>query len=256
MRQLVGAFLERAITMARRSRATVERDYVPKRALLVAAHPDDPEHFCAGTIAQWVRHGAEVRYVVCTSGQAGSRDLSRSRDEVARIRESEQVAAAAATGVTDVVFFGLEDGLLENTLELRRALVREIRRFRPNVVMMNDPRIFFADDFINHPDHRAAAEAALAAVYPSAGNPRLFGDLSAEGLEAHKVDRVYIHTWLKPNVWRDITETIETKLSALEKHVSQRLDKDSQKIRNAAARSARFTGVRYAETFRVIQLKR
>jgi LmbE family N-acetylglucosaminyl deacetylase len=233
----------------------VERDYVPQKALLIAAHPDDPEFFCAGTIALWAQRGAEVRYVLCTSGQIGTKNPTMTHEEVGRIRESEQLAAARVTGVKDVVFLRYSDGILENSIELRRRLVREIRLFCPEVVVISDPTIFFGDGFVNHPDHRAAATAALEAVYPSAGMPLLFPELEEEGLQPHQVHKLYIFTWQSPNTWVDIGDTVDIKIEAVKKHASQIGDWDpSSNILSAAGQSARFTGLRYAETFRVINL--
>ena len=133
----------------------------PQRALLIAAHPDDIEFVMAGTAAKWARAGTQVRYVLVTSGDAGSRDPAMTRPALAQIREEEQRAAARVAGVDDVVFLGYPDGELELSLGLRRALVREIRQFKPDAVLCFDPtRIFSGDRYINHPDHRAAGQAA------------------------------------------------------------------------------------------------
>ena len=162
--------------------------YVPKRAMVIVAHPDDIEFSCAGTTARWVKDAAEVCYVLCTSGDVGINDGSVSKEEAVRIREAEQLEAARAVGVTNVVFLREPDGMLEPTMALRKRLVREIRKFRPDTVICGDPQALWAgDSYINHPDHRAAATAAVDAIFPAAGQPALFQELEQEGLTAHKL---------------------------------------------------------------------
>ncbi len=231
--------------------------YTPGRVLVIVAHPDDIEFGSAGTIARWVRDGAAVRYVLCTSGQVGIKDPNVSLEEAAEIREREQTAAAKVTGVDDVVYLRHQDGILENTMDLRRELVREIRRFRPEVLIAGDPTAFFVgESYINHPDHRAAAGAALDAVFPAAGMPALFRELEAEGLEAHETRKVYVTTWQQPDTWVDISETIDVKIAALKEHRSQMGDWDpTDRIRNWAAERAKGMELDYVEAYKVITLK-
>ena len=144
--------------------------YIPDSAMVIVAHPDDIEFSSAGTIARWVKDGTRVAYVVCTSGEVGIAEPGMTREKAAKIRESEQLAAAETVGVKEVVFLREPDGMLQPTLELRKKLVREIRRFKPEIVICGDPTIVWAGDtYINHPDHRAAATAALDATFPAAG---------------------------------------------------------------------------------------
>ncbi len=231
--------------------------YTPRRVMAIVAHPDDIEFSCAGTVARWVREGATACYVVCTSGQVGIKDPSLSLDEVAAIREREQTAAAHIAGVNEVVYLRYQDGMLENTLELRRRLVREIRRFRPEVVITGNPMaLFVGDGYINHPDHRAAAMAALDAVFPAAGMPLLFKDLEAEGLEAHETRKIYVTDRHDPNTWVDISDTIDVKIAALKAHASQMGDWDpTERIKAWAAETAKGKEMAYAEAYRVITLK-
>ena len=235
-------------------RYQTDQDYVPSSALAIAAHPDDIEFFFAGTLARWAQHGTDILYIVCTSGEAGfedQNDIEKNRF----IRESEQLAAAEVLGVEEVVFLRHMDGLLEDSIELRRRLVREMRLLRPEVVIILDPSIYFGSDYVNHPDHRAAGSAGLAAVYPLSGSPLIFQELEADGIQAYQVPKLFIHTFIKPNLWVDITETIDIKLAALKKHVSQIGSSDhTGEVRAAAARSARFTPAKYAETFRAFNL--
>jgi len=233
------------------------RRYTPERVLVIVAHPDDIEFGVAGTIARWVRDGARARYVLCTSGQVGIKDPAISPEEAAAIREAEQTAAARVAGVEEVVFLRHPDGLLENTIALRRELVREIRRFRPEVLITQDPTaLFVGDGYINHPDHRAAGGAALDAVFPAAGMPALFRELEAEGLTAHETRKVYVSTWQHADTFVDITETIDVKIAALKQHASQMGDWDpTERIKQWAAERARGLEVAYVESFRVITLR-
>ena len=231
--------------------------YAPQRALVIVAHPDDIEFGCAGTVARWVKAGAEVIYVLCTSGDVGIAKPELTRAQVTEIREAEQLAAAAVVGVTEVVFLREPDGTLVNTLDLRKRLVREIRRFRPEVVVCLDPTLFFvsSNTYINHPDHRAAGTAAVDAVFPAAGQPHVFEELAQEGLDAHKVRKLYIDSWGNGDTFVNITDTIDLKLAALRKHVSQMGEWDPEPmLREWSADAAKGKEMQYAESFRVITL--
>jgi LmbE family N-acetylglucosaminyl deacetylase len=199
------------------------------------------------------RRGCRIALVLCTSGDAGTEEAGRSREEVARIREEEQRAAARVLGLEEVIFLRHPDGLLQPTLELRRELVREIRRFRPQVLVCGDPSVYFyGEDYINHPDHRAAAQAALEAVFPAAGMPLVFPEL---GLPPHRVQEVYIYGAAQPNLWIDIEETLALKIEALRCHRSQIGDWDpGPMLRAWAAEEGRAVGLRYAEAFRRMRL--
>ncbi|MBE2239087.1 MAG: PIG-L family deacetylase [Caldilineaceae bacterium] len=224
--------------------------------MFIFAHPDDIEFGSAGTAARWVQGGAEVAYLLITSGDVGIADLNLTRAEATAIREQEQRDAAAVVGVQEVVFLREPDGLLVNTLELRRRLVREIRRFRPEVVVCGDPTAWFVDStYINHPDHRAAASAALEAVFPAAGQPHLFQELAEEGLSAHKVRKVYVEGWGGGDTWVNTSSTIDLKIAALRCHVSQMREWDPEPmLRQWSAEAAKGKEMAYAETFRVITL--
>jgi LmbE family N-acetylglucosaminyl deacetylase len=229
--------------------------YVPESAMVIVAHPDDIEFTCAGTLARWAQRGTRLAYVLCTSGEVGF-DVHIDRMEAIALREAEQRKAAQIVGVTDVTFLRHPDGLLQPTLELRRQLVRQIRRFRPEVVIMGDPTLVLASDaYINHPDHRAAAAAAIDAVFPAAGQPNLFRELEEEGLAAHKTRKVYITGWDKRDLLVDIGETIEVKIAALHAHASQMKGRDmGPRIREWARERAKRRRMRYAEGFRVVTL--
>ncbi|MFQ5408516.1 MAG: PIG-L deacetylase family protein [Anaerolineales bacterium] len=231
--------------------------YVPESAMAIYAHPDDIEFSCAGTLARWARAGTRISYVLCTSGDVGIADPTLTRAEAAAIREKEQRAAAAIVGAAEVIFLGEPDGTLQPTLELRKKLVREIRRFRPEVVVTGDPTVVWAGDtYINHPDHRAAAQAALDAVFPAAGQPHVFEELAAEGLAAHKTRKVYSSGRDQTDVYVNIDATIDTKIKALRAHESQMKDWDPEpRIREWAAGRAKGKEMGYAEGFRVITLE-
>jgi LmbE family N-acetylglucosaminyl deacetylase len=230
--------------------------YVPQSAMIIVAHPDDIEYVCAGTLALWARAGARLSYVLCTSGEAGIEDPGISRDQAMAIREAEQRRAAEIVGAKEVIFLGEPDGLLEPTLALRRKLVREIRRFRPEVVICGDPTvIWLGPTLINHADHRAAAYAALDATWPAAGQPGLFRELEQEGLRAHRPRRLYITGWIQPgaDLRVDVTATLEVKAEALRAHASQVEGDPLPFLQQWAAANAASTSWKYAETFRVVQ---
>jgi LmbE family N-acetylglucosaminyl deacetylase len=231
--------------------------YQPKSALVIVAHPDDIEYSCAGTIARWVKNGARVGYVLCTSGDVGIADSGMTKKKAAEIREKEERQAAAVVGVTDVTFLHEPDGLLEPNLGLRKKLVREIRRFQPEVVVCGDPTVVFANEnYINHPDHRAASIAALDAVFPAAGQPNLFEELETEGLKAHKTRKVYITGRHQNELTVNITETIDLKIQSLRAHTSQMVNHDPEEhVRTSAAAAAKGKEMVYAETFRVINVE-
>ncbi len=225
--------------------------------MAIAAHPDDIEFTCVGTLARWAKAGTRVVYVLCTSGDVGIDEPGMTREKAGQIREAESLEAARIAGVQDVVFLREPDGLLEATLELRRKLVREIRKFRPEVILTGDPTALWAgDDYINHPDHRAAALAAIDATFPAAGQPNLFEEMAQEGLSAHKVRKVYASAWDKSTTFVSIDETIDIKVAALRAHKSQMKDWDPEPmIKQWASESAKGKEMQYAEGFRVVTLE-
>jgi LmbE family N-acetylglucosaminyl deacetylase len=231
--------------------------YIPQSALAIAAHPDDLEFGSVGTLARWAKAGARVVYALCTSGDVGIDEPGMTREKAAQIREAESLEAAHIAGASEVVFLREPDGLLQATLELRKKLVRIIRQHRPEVIVCGDPTMLWAgDEYINHPDHRAAALAALEATFPAAGQPNLFQELEEEGLKAHKVRKVYVSAWDEGNLRVNVTKTIETKIAALRAHKSQMKDWDpGPMIKEWGAEAAKGKKkMKYAETFRVITL--
>jgi LmbE family N-acetylglucosaminyl deacetylase len=231
--------------------------YVPESAMAIVAHPDDIEFSCAGTLALWARRGARISLVLLTSGDVGIARDDITRQQAAAIREAEAAEAAQIIGAAEIRFLREPDGMLQPTLDLRRKVVREIRRFRPEVVICGDPTIVWAGgNYINHPDHRAAGFVAIDAVFPASGQPHLFEELAAEGLEAHKVRKVYVTNWREGEVWVDIESTIDIKVAALKAHASQMGDWDVEtNIKNWAAERAKDRGMAYAEGYRVVTLE-
>jgi len=236
----------------------MEKEFTPQRAMSIHAHPDDQEFGVAGTLAKWSKAGCEIVSVVITSGDSGSNDPSKNgkyKSELAALREDEQRAANAVLGIKEAVFLHYPDGELEATIPLRKELTRLIRKYKPEVVVTgNMEGAFYGDDYINHPDHRAAAEAATYAVFPSAGTRLLFADLLEAGYEPHNVKRLYIHGAEKPDTWIDISAEIETKIQALRKHTSQLEDDIEKMIREWAAEAGKEKGLAFAETFKVMKL--
>jgi LmbE family N-acetylglucosaminyl deacetylase len=231
--------------------------WTPGSALVVVAHPDDIEFGCAGTVARWVREGARVTYALLTNGAAGSSDPEMTRERLAELREAEQRASAKVVGVDQVEFLGYEDGLLEPNLELRKEVVRLIRRVRPEVVVTTDPTTrYFADRYINHPDHRAAGEATLAAVIPGSDTRLAYPELLEEGLEPVKLTGVWLMMNMEPNLVVDIGDFLDKKIESLACHVSQvgdELAEDSGFVRGMAEFSAVDQPFQYGEAFRVFR---
>jgi LmbE family N-acetylglucosaminyl deacetylase len=231
--------------------------WTPESALVVAAHPDDIEFGCAGTVARWAQEGAQVTYALLTNGAAGSSDPEMTRQRLTELREAEQRASAKVVGVDRVEFLGYEDGLLEPTLEVRERIVRLIRRVRPQVVVTTDPTTrYFGDRYINHPDHRAAGEATLAAVIPGSDTRLAYPELLEEGLEPVKLTAVWLTMNTDPNLVVDVTDFIDRKLESLRCHASQMgegSEDDARFISDMAEWAASKEPFRYGEAFRVFR---
>lgn len=230
----------------------------PTRVLLIAAHPDDTEFSSGGTVAEWVRQGREVYYLVCTRGDKGSADPEMLPGRLMKIREAEQRAAAEVLGVKQVGFLHFRDGELTPTLELRGEIVHAIRMLRPDVVLTHDPATLYSEQSINHPDHRAVGQAALDAIYPTARDRLQFPEHMAEGLEPHKVKEVYLWGSLSPNHWVDITPSFDRKIQALVKHESQISDPSGirQRMQERAGALGQPHGIDLAEAFFRVALAR
>ena len=194
----------------------------PRRALAVMAHPDDVEFMAGGLVSRWAREGAELHYCLLTDGTGGSRDPSLTPAALAELRRAEQRAAGALLGVASYTFLGEPDGRLVASIALRLAIARVIRQVRPDTVLTCDPRFFYGPNYINHPDHRAAAEATLAAVMPLANTRLAALELLAERLEPHDVSRVLLAIPDQPTHWAPLAEIdLERKIGAMQAHASQ-----------------------------------
>ena len=231
----------------------------PARVLSIHAHPDDQEFTVGGTLAKWARAGSHIVTVCITSGGAGSNEHTppgMTREALVPIREDEQRQAGRVLGVAETIFLGYEDGLLEPSLALRRDLTRVIRRHRPDAVVCGDPTVrFYGAIYLNHPDHRAAADAALDAVFPSAETRLVFPELLAEGLEPHKVQAVFIHGSDQPDTFIDISEVLDVKLAALKEHRTQMGPWDpTDMITGWAAMQGAPRELKAAESYRLMRL--
>jgi LmbE family N-acetylglucosaminyl deacetylase len=194
-----------------------------QKILVVLAHPDDPEFFCGATLARWAAAGHDIVYCLITCGDKGTPLREMSSEQLCGIRHVEQQAAAATLGVKEVNFLDYPDGYLVPDLNLRREITRVIRRVRPDVLVTCDPlTLYIGENRLNHPDHRAAGQAALDAVYPAARDHLNFVELwRDEHLEPHIVREVWICGTLQANVKLDVTAFWETKILAILEHKSQ-----------------------------------
>ncbi len=232
----------------------------PTRVLVVTAHPDDVDFGAAGSIATWTDQGIPVSYCIVTDGAAGSAVPGIEAAALRQIRQDEQRKAAAEVGVTDVHFLGYPDGSLVVSLKLRRDIARMIRIVRPDRVVCQSPERNWERIRASHPDHLAAGEATLQAVYPDARNPYAYPELLEAGLEPHVVEEVWLMASPRSTRGVDITATIERKLGALRSHQSQLAETANleEMIRSWAANNAVALGMpegRLAEAFQVVDTR-
>ena len=223
-----------------------------ERALVVISHPDDAEFGAGPTIAALTAAGARVDYVVTTDGSKGTEDPNVTPDELASTRMAEQRAAADILGVSDIVHLGYPDGYLAPSLDLRRDITRQLRRFRPDLVITQNPqRRLDHNPFIGHPDHLATGEATLASVYPAARDHLNFPELwTEEHLEPWKVRQVLLTGVEEPNLWIDVADTFETGLASILAHVSQvEPDEVSERMRERARQIGEPQGIGLAQAF-------
>jgi LmbE family N-acetylglucosaminyl deacetylase len=226
--------------------------------LVVGAHPDDIDFGASGTVATWTDAGTRVVYCIVTDGDAGGFDPDVERSAIIGIRRAEQEAAAKVVGVDEVEFLGYPDGRLVVSLDLRRDLARVIRRVRPGRVLAPSPERNWQRIQASHPDHLAAGEATLSAVYPDARNAFAFPELLDEGLEPHVASEVWLMAGPRADHLVDITDSVDRKVAALRCHVSQLPDPDAleERVRTWTAATAREGGLppgRAAEIFQIVQ---
>ena len=232
-----------------------------ERILVVVAHPDDIDFGTAGSVAAWTARGIAVTYCLVTSGEAGGDDRMQPRAHMAAVREQEQAAAAGIVGVTDVRFLHYPDGRVEPTLELRCAISRVIRDVRPQRVVTQSPERLWDRIYASHPDHLAAAEATVAAVYPDSRNPFAHPELLlVEELEPWSVSQLWMMARPDANVYVDISGVIDRKLAALRSHESQIADPVGieKLLRDWAQANARVAGLAdgaVAELFRAVDTR-
>ena len=229
-----------------------------ERVLVVTAHPDDVDFGSAGTVAAFTDAGVHVAYCIVTDGDAGGSDLSVPRPQMAETRREEQRKAAAEVGVSDVTFLGYPDGRLTVTIDLRRDISRVIRQCRPQRVVTQSPERMWERIFASHPDHLAAGEAAICAVYPDSRNPFAHPELLAEGHEPHTVDEVWLMASSDATIAVDTTAQFERKVAALRCHRSQVGDGDHlepmlREWGGAVARGWGLADGAVAEAFRVVK---
>ena len=229
-----------------------------ERVLVVVAHPDDAEAGAGGTLAKLVRQGAEAMYVIVTNGSMGSSDRAITRDDLVRIREAEQRDAARMLGVKHVEFLGYSDGEVEDTLELRRDVARQIRKWRPDLVIAQSPHRTY-NLYASHRDHRVTGGVVLDCVYPLARDHLAFPELLPD-YEPHQVDEVHIMQWQAENhqVAVDISKTMDLKLEAFACHRSQFPDFSAVavRVRERCAALGKPYGYAYAETFDRLLMRR
>jgi len=230
----------------------------PKNILVILAHPDDPEFFCGATLAKWARAGHHITYLLLTCGDKGFNPTTQpdmTPEKLCAIRHIEQQNAAKVIGAESVNFLEYPDGYLIPDLETRKAIVREIRRHKPDILVTCDPQTLFATYGINHPDHRAAGQVVLDAVFPAAGNLVYFPELLEEGFQPHMPKEVWCSLTMQPNTAIDVTDIWETKMQAILEHKTQVQDPDNLRERFKARRAEDSTeeNPRYEEKFRVVK---
>jgi len=225
--------------------------------LVIVAHPDDPEFFCGGTIAKWTAEGHQVGYVIVTGGNKGSDVPEITPDKLVSMRRVEQRAAGADLGVTDIAFLSYIDGELANTLLLQRDLTREIRRFKPDIVVTSDPlTLHYGALRVNHNDHRTIGMAVCDALFPAANNRMYFPELLVDGFEMHAPHEVYFAGPVVPNHFVDVSDYLGQKLESIKKHVSQVKDPNGMETRmpQSLLRLRADGSTYFAEVFRRVML--
>ena len=239
--------------------AGVDKDF--SRGMVVVAHADDAEFGCSGTVAKLCAAGWDMVYVMCTDGSKGSSDREITQRQLASIRRKEQQNAGKTLGLKDVVFLDYEDSMLQPTLALRKDIAREIRRYKPDVLITMYPmRNLDGGWGVGHPDHMAAGEAALQAVFPTARDHMTFPDLLEAGFEPHKVAEVWIIGHPHPDLYVDVTKHMDTSVAALMQHKSQLNGRDeawaSEMMRRWRRERGVGRGIQYAEAFKRIEFRR
>ncbi len=228
-----------------------------KKILVILAHPDDPEFFCGAVLTRWAREGHQITYCLLTRGEKGTNAEFSDIEHIKEIREKEQRKAADVIGVKAVMYTDHPDGFLEATIGVRKELVQFMRKEKPDIVMSCDPSNYFIhNESINHPDHRAAGQAAVDAVFPAVQNKDFFPELAKEGLEQHHVQELWLSLPREANVVIDVTSTWEIKINALLEHKSQIGDAAAfqKRMRNRGRRI--FGKTKYFEEFHRLMIRK
>ncbi len=231
-----------------------------QKILVILAHPDDPEFFCGATLKRWALAGHDIRYCLLTCGDKGTNDPQLDPQDLCKLRHAEQEAAGAHFGVTAIHWLNQPDGYLVPSLALRREIVRVIRQEQPDVVVTCDPQNLFpsASYGLNHPDHRAAGQVTLDALFPAAGNHNFFPELlKEEGLAPHTPREAWVSLTNQPNVILDVTEHWQAKIAAIKEHKTQIGDpvKLEERIRSRHTEDSSLENPRYEEKFRRLVFK-
>jgi len=226
------------------------------QVMVITPHPDDAEFGVAGTVARWTREEKDVIYVVCTNGDKGTSDGNMKPEELAKIREQEQLAAAKLLGVREVIFLRYPDQYLEDTHEFRKELVRLIRMYKPETVVTADPY----RRYVWHRDHRITGQVTLDAVFPYARDSLSYPDLLEQGLSPHRVSEVLLWGSEEPNYRSNITDTFDTKIAALRCHESQVGNRPSnemqERLRQRHSSMAEGEDYELAEAFHRVAMRR
>jgi LmbE family N-acetylglucosaminyl deacetylase len=225
----------------------------PRVVLGIAAHPDDLDFGASGTMAKFAAAGADVHYLIITDGSKGSEDMNITTADLVKMREAEQHAAAKVIGAKSVTFLGYPDGELKVTMQLKRDIVKVIRIIKPEVVITMDPSMLYSAvrGFINHPDHRAAGQATLDAVFPLARDHMSFPELFAEGYKPHKTKTILLINFEAGNHIVEISDTFEIKIAALKAHTSQvgNIEEIRTRMTHWATEVGKVAGYKLAESF-------
>ena len=233
----------------------------PKNAMVVVAHADDAEYGCSGTVAMLTNFGIEVTYVLCTDGSKGSNDPNMTSEKLIELRKQEQLDAAKVLGLKDVVFLNYPDSLLEPSLNLRHNIAQEIRRYKPNIVITSYPsrNLSTHHGIGGHPDHIAAGEATLSAVFPAARDRLTYPDMIIKGLLPHNVAETWIMGAPDTNLWIDVTPYINISFEALSQHKSQvqsfTKEDGLKRMKDWRQHTAAKTSFTYAESFKRIVIE-
>src|SRR2546421_4877438 len=227
-----------------------------QKAMAIYAHPDDAEFGMAGTVAKWAKAGVEFTYCMVTNGASGSQDPDMTRERLRDIRAAEQSEAAKILGVKNVVFLEFEDGYLEPTIDVRRAVARQIRIHKPDVIFTMDPTMRYGGGYVNHPDHIAAGEVVLRSINPDASTRQMLPELwHKERLEPHKPKALFLMALGNPDTIVDVSDVVETKMKALLAHRSQIEPESLDFVRGWMRQTGKKKRYAYAEGFKVLRFE-